>query len=124
MTTTAFSYILISRGGRTNAAKIYILDFFDSVCKSIGIGDSSIQEVENTLLLNPNIGDMVEGTGGARKMRIRLNGRGKSGGGRIIYYDTGTAIHFLMIYTKKMQADLTPSQKKVLHEITREIRKE
>ena len=104
--------------------KFIFWTFFDSVCKSIGIGDSSIQEVENTLLLNPNIGDMVEGTGGARKMRIRLNGRGKSGGGRIIYYDTGTAIHFLMIYTKIMQADLTPSQKKVLHEITREIRKE
>lgn len=104
--------------------KFVFWTFFDSVCKSIGIDDSAMQEIENVILLNPKAGDMVEGTGGARKLRIRLEGRGKRGGGRIIYYDTGTVIHFLLAYTKKMQADLTPAQKKVLHEITREIRKE
>lgn len=104
--------------------KFVFWTFFDSVCKSIGIDDSAMQEIENVILLNPKAGDMVEGTGGARKLRIRLKGRGKRGGGRIIYYDTGTVIHFLLAYTKKMQADLTPAQKKVLHEITREIRKE
>lgn len=97
--------------------------FFDSVCKSIGIDDPAMQAIENEILLNPEIGDMVEGTGGARKLRIRLEGRGKRGGGRVIYYDTGTTVHFLLVYTKNMQADLTPAQKKALHEITREIRK-
>lgn len=98
--------------------------FFDSVCKSIGIDDPAMQAIENEILLNPEIGDMVEGTGGARKLRIRLEGRGKRGGGRVIYYDTETAVHFLLVYTKNMQADLTPAQKKALYEITHEIRRE
>lgn len=98
--------------------------FFSSVCKTIGIDDPALQKIEHTLLLNPETGDMVEGTGGARKMRIRLEGRGKRSGGRVIYYDTGTVIHFLLLYTKGMQSDLSPAQKEFLHKITRMIRKE
>ena len=104
--------------------KFVYWNYFSSVCKVIGIDDYAMQKVESTLLLNPETGDMVEGTGGARKMRIRLEGRGKRSGGRVIYYDTGTVIHFLLVYTKRMQADLSHDQKEAIHKITRSIRKE
>ncbi len=57
-------------------------------------------------------------------MRVKLDGRGKSSGGRVIYYDTGAAIHMLMIYPKSVQVDITPAQKDILHKATRKIRKE
>ena len=97
---------------------------FLAACKIMGLDDSALQTIENTLLLNPESGDMVEGTGGARKVRAKMAGRGKSAGGRVIYYDTGTAIHFLLIYPKSAQSDLTPAQKELLHKATRKIRKE
>ena len=50
--------------------------------KVMGLGDDSLIELETVLLRNPQLGDVIEGTGGARKMRIRLEGRGKRGGGR------------------------------------------
>lgn len=48
----------------------------------------------------------------------------EGGGGRVIYFDTGTEIHFLLAYPKSVQSDLTPVQKELLHEATRNIRKE
>lgn len=97
---------------------------FLSACKIMGIDDAALQKMEDDLIANPDSGDMIEGTGGAYKVRIRLSGRGKSSGGRVIYFDTGSAIHFLMIYPKSVQSDLTPAQKELLHVATRNIRKE
>ncbi len=97
---------------------------FLATCEAIGMDDIALRAIEKTLLLNPESGAMVEGTGGARKVRAKFAGHGKSGGVRVIYYDTGTTIHFLMVYPKSTQADLTPIQKKLLHKATQKIRKE
>jgi hypothetical protein len=48
----------------------------------------SAVEMEAVVLMiseSPTIGDVIPGTGGLRKMRIPLQGRGKRGGGRVIY---------------------------------------
>ena len=55
--------------------------------KAMGLSDDDLKTLEEILLSNPLQGDVIEGTGGARKMRIRIDHRGKSGGGRIIYVD-------------------------------------
>ena len=55
--------------------------------KMMGLGDDVLPRLEEVLLQNPQLGDVIEGTGGARKMRIALGGRGKSGGARVIYVD-------------------------------------
>ena len=62
------------------------------------------------MLQNPQIGDVIEGTGGARKMRITLEGRGKRGGGRVIYLDVfeKESLFLLFAYPKNVQEDLTP----------------
>jgi hypothetical protein len=41
--------------------------------------------VVDKVATNPTSGDVIKGTGGLRKMRIPLQGRGKRGGGRVIY---------------------------------------
>jgi hypothetical protein len=48
------------------------------------------------------VGDTVRGGGGIRKMRFALNGRGKSGGVRVIYYavPVDAEIYLLLIYSK------------------------
>ena len=56
---------------------------FRSCWKAMGLDDSDLLTLERILLENPQKGDVIEGTGGARKLRIRLNdNKGKSGGGR------------------------------------------
>jgi hypothetical protein len=42
-------------------------------------------ELQTTLLIDPEAGDLIPGTGGIRKIRIAANGHGKRGGARVIY---------------------------------------
>lgn len=99
---------------------------FRKCWKAIGLDDDSLLELEKILLENPEIGDVIEGTGGARKMRIRLEGRGKRGGGRVIYLDVFEQenLYLLFAYPKNVQENLTPDQKKAISKIIEEIRKE
>lgn len=92
----------------------------------MGLDDSSLPALESVLLQNPHLGDVIEGTGGARKMRIQLEGRGKSGGGRVIYLDVFEQEHLYLLfaYPKNVQDDLTPDQKKIIRKMTDAIRKE
>lgn len=76
------------------------------------------------LRANPRKGDVIQGTGGARKIRVSLPGRGKSGGARIIYVyvEMYGVIFFLLLYIKNQQADLTEMQRKALRAAIREIK--
>lgn len=76
------------------------------------------------MLENPDAGDVVQHMAGARKIRIPLEGRGKSGGGRVIYVDVVVRerIYFLLAYPKNVQTDLTPEQKKVLKNLVESIK--
>lgn len=97
---------------------------FVSAWRLMRLEDSALFALQDALLLNPENGEMIEGTGGARKMWVQLAGRGKSGGGRVIYFDTGEVIYLITAYPKNVQEDLTPAQKKRIHELTRQFRKE
>ena len=67
-----------------------------------------------------------EGTSGARKMRIQMNGHGKRGGGRVIYVDIfeKEKLYFLFAYPKNVQANLTEQQKKVVRQMVEAIKGE
>jgi len=80
--------------------------------------DESYRELQRALMENPEIGDVMPGTGGFRNIRWEdaSRGKGKRGGLRIIYYDltAGHQIWFFTLYDKDEAADLTTEQKKVL----------
>ena len=99
---------------------------FRKCWKMMGLLDSDLPILENALLENPQVGDVIEGTGGARKMRIQLEGRGKSGGGRVIYLDVFEKEHLYLLfaYPKNVQENLTPEQKKAIKKMIEAIRKE
>ena len=48
--------------------------------KAMGLSDDNLIELEPLLLRNPQLGDVIEETDGERKVRTKLEGRGKSGG--------------------------------------------
>lgn len=75
---------------------------------------------KRTIAENPETGDMVQGTGGLRKARLKSASKGKSGGFRVCYYfhDLGIGrIYLLTIYPKNEKEDITPNEKKELKEL-------
>ena len=74
------------------------------------------------LMLRPEQGALIRGTGGLRKIRWAGTGRGKRGGLRLIYYWAmeSETIYMLYAYAKSKQEDLTPEQCRVLSRIVRE----
>ena len=94
--------------------------------KAMGLDAASLKTLEEILLENPHIGDVIQGTGGARKMRIQLDGRGKSGGSRVIYLDVfeKEKFYLLFAYPKNVQKDLTEEQKKAIKSLIDAIKKE
>lgn len=94
--------------------------------KAMGLGDDEQHELENILLENPRKGVVIEGLAGIRKLRIRLEGRGKSGGGRVIYIDVleKRRLYLLFAYPKNVQEDLTAEQRRFLRRMAEAIMEE
>ena len=99
---------------------------FRKCWKAMGLSENDLKKLEEILLENPQLGDVIEGTGGARKMRIQIEYRGKSGGGRVIYVDVfeKEKLYFLLAYPKNVQDNLTPDQKKQVRKLVEAIKKE
>ncbi|MGN0447598.1 MAG: type II toxin-antitoxin system RelE/ParE family toxin [Acutalibacteraceae bacterium] len=92
----------------------------------MGLDDTDIKQLEKILLENPQKGDVIQNSGGARKLRIQLEGRGKRGGGRVIYVDIfeKEKLYLLLAYPKNVQDNLTASQLKLISEIIDTIKRE
>lgn len=79
------------------------------------LSDDGYQALQNILIENPRAGAVIPGTGGVRKLRVRLGERGKRGGARLIYFVLQEdRIGLLFLYAKVTQSDLSPKQKKLL----------
>jgi mRNA-degrading endonuclease RelE of RelBE toxin-antitoxin system len=83
------------------------------------LSDDEYRALQETLVQNPEMGALIVGTGGARKVRWAVKGGGKSGGARVIYYwaNSRGLILMLTIYSKAEQDTLTDAQKKALRAI-------
>lgn len=83
------------------------------------LSDEEYAEFQKYLAHNPVLGDVIQQTGGLRKIRWSSQGKGKRSGVRIIYYyvTSESQIRLLLIYKKGIQDDLTTDQKKILREL-------
>ena len=76
------------------------------------------RQLQSALADNPELGDVMAGTGGFRKLRWAdpRRGKGRRGGLRVIYYyfSTDQQIWLMAVYDKDETKDLTPKEKKIL----------
>lgn len=65
---------------------------------------------------DPECGDLMQGTGGVRKVRVGRGGRGKSGGGRVVYihHDADHPIFLLTAFAKNEKSNLTKVERNAL----------
>jgi len=89
--------------------------------RSSHFDDAAFHAFQNFLLRNPAAGDVIQGTGGLRKVRFSdpKRQKGKRGGVRIIYYWWlgGSQFWLFTLYDKDSQDDLTPAQRKTLKQL-------
>jgi mRNA-degrading endonuclease RelE of RelBE toxin-antitoxin system len=82
------------------------------------LDDEGFRGLQQSMLKNPEAGDVIEGTGGLRKLRHGdpRRGKGKRGGLRVIYYwwDGGRQFWLFTLYDKDEMEDLSADEKKLL----------
>jgi hypothetical protein len=84
--------------------------------------DESYRELQSVLMLRPEAGSVIRGSGGLRKIRWNLPGSGKRGALRVIYFwSPPDTIFMLLPYRKTEQEDLTPEQLKLLRKMVKEF---
>lgn len=90
--------------------KIFTKDFN----KLVGVKERHL--LHQTLAHTPQIGDLIIGGGGLRKLRWSRPGMGKRGGVRIIYYfyNTESVVCLLTIFAKNAQVNLSQNELKLL----------
>ena len=84
--------------------------------------DDDYRLLQHELVARPDVGNIIRGSGGLRKVRWAATGRGKRGGVRVIYHWAvdREIILMLLIYGKNEQDDLTAEQLRVLKGLVEE----
>lgn len=109
---TALQYISLMQ-------TVLLTSLFQKQADATGIDEDDLQGIVSIIAADPLIGDLMVGTGGARKLRHAARGKGKSGGVRTIHYFGGDDIpvFLLAIYGKDAKSNLTMSEKNELSKL-------
>jgi mRNA-degrading endonuclease RelE of RelBE toxin-antitoxin system len=86
------------------------------------LDDDAYQSLQLALLLRPQLGAVIRGSGGLRKVRWAAKGKGKRGGARVIYYwdEPTETFYMLYAYRKSAREDITDRQVRLLRRFVRE----
>jgi hypothetical protein len=89
---------------------------FTADAKAAGLTEAELNRIVTRIAGNPEAGDVVPGTGGARKVRFAGRGKGKSGGYRVITFFTGPdlPVFLLTVFGKGEKVDLTQAERNAL----------
>ena len=96
------------------------LESFRKAWDNLNLTDEDLKTLEIELLNNPEIGALIQGTGGVRKMRFAFENQGKSGSARVIYVDfeIKEKLYLLGAYAKNVKESLTQEEKNSLKKLT------
>jgi hypothetical protein len=94
-------------------------EFISQAKRLLAEGDR--EELIGYLAHNPTAGDVVPGAGGIRKIRWRLEGRGKRGGARVIYFFHGASVPLFLLtaFAKNERVDLSQEDRNSFRRLTK-----
>ena len=104
---------------------VIALRSFDRSAKGLFL-EADIDALAVRLAEHPNEGPVIEETGGVRKLRVGLQGRGRRGGARVIYYYRSAKgrVYLLYAYAKNEADDLSADGKKQMTELVSTLNRE
>lgn len=87
---------------------------FEKQWSAMGLNDDNLQELEKSIMDNPQVGDVLTGTGGLRKMRFSIE-KGKSSGARVMYVDFAVCdqVYLIGAFPKNDKENLTKGEKTI-----------
>ena len=90
--------------------------------KLLSVGERA--DIITILAANPFAGDVMEGTGGVRKVRFATGGKGKSGGVRVIYYFHSELlpIYLFSVFAKNEKGNLSKAERNALKNVVESIK--
>jgi len=93
-------------------------------CAEKLLSESERTELIDYVAANPKAGDLIQGTGGIRKLRWGRSGRGKSGGVRVIYYFHSELLplYLLTVFGKGEKADLSKAERNELAKLVQVLK--
>lgn len=96
---------------------------FERQWKNMDLTDEELRQLEIDILKNPKLYPVILGTGRLRKMRFAFEGRGKSGGIRILYVDFEEVklIYLIGAYPKSEKENLTTTERNLMRKVIDEI---
>lgn len=87
--------------------------------------DDELKELQKELISSPSKGDLIQKTGGLRKIRMAAGSQGKSGSARVIYFlATEDIIYLVLAYPKSTKDSLTDTEKSELKKLTKLLKDE
>ena len=91
----------------------------------MGLTDNHLKTLQEELILNPKKGDVIQGTGGLRKVRIAFENKGKSGSGRVCYVDFAVSdrIYLITAYPKNEKENLSKSERNAIANMIAQLEK-
>jgi hypothetical protein len=81
--------------------------------------DSELTKLVAFIAVHPEAGDVIPGTGGVRKLRWALAGKGKRGGARVVYNFEQLPVFLLAAYSKNQKANLSQADRNQMSKLIR-----
>ncbi len=101
-----------------------MLPEFDRQWSLLGLNDDDLKVLQQELSDNPEKGSIIEGTGGLRKVRFAIKGKGKSGGARVCYVDFAVreTIYLITAYSKNEKDNLSDEERNNIRKLLKQLK--
>jgi len=113
---------MVSNGVQTSVQTVVELPTYIRAAQAL-FTEQEQAEIASTLAADPECGNLIPGTGGFRKLRVRRGGMGKRGGGRVIYILRNQKFPIFLVpaYAKNEKENLTKQERNELSKLAGEI---
>ena len=97
---------------------------FLAAAKAAGMDEEEREALASVVASNPTAGDLMQGTGGCRKLRCKKPGTGKSGGYRIVTWfgSADIPVFLLTVFGKIERANLSKAERNALAKLTGQLK--